>query len=108
MIRESVRDILESLGYLVTEAASGDEAIKEVKQKKSQFNLAIIDLSMPKLNGIDTIKRIKEIDDHIKIILSSGHIERENIIPEDMQIDGLLHKPYRLGELTLKVRQILS
>jgi signal transduction histidine kinase len=108
MIRESVKDILESLGYKVEDAASGPEAIKKINQKKPIYDLVIIDMSMPRLNGIDTIIKIREFNSKIKFILSSGHLDKEKIIPKDLKVEGLLPKPYRFQELAIKVRQVLN
>jgi nitrogen-specific signal transduction histidine kinase len=108
MIRESVSDILNSLGYLVLKAPTGADAIKILKKERDKPHLAIIDMSMPKMNGVDTIRKIKEFNKDIKILLSSGHSEREEFIPDDLNLDGILPKPYRLRELALKIRQVLS
>jgi DNA-binding response OmpR family regulator len=60
------------------------------------------------MNGVETIRKIKEIDASIKILLSSGHLEREKVVPKDIILDGTLPKPFRMRELALKVRQVLS
>jgi CheY-like chemotaxis protein len=108
MIRESVSDILNSLGYLVIEAPTGADAIKILKKETEKPDLAIIDMSMPKMNGVDTIRKIKEFNKDIKILLSSGHSDKDKYIPDDINLDGILPKPYRLRELALKIRQVLS
>ena len=108
MIRDSVKDILQSLGYAVFQAASGSAAIRLIDQKKYQIDLAIVDMEMPKMNGIETIRKIKEIDKRIKILLSSGHSEREKSVPDDFILNGILPKPYRMRELALKIRQVLN
>ncbi len=108
MIRESVKDILEALGYTVYEASSGMEALKFVKEQNYKFDLAIVDMSMPKINGVETIRQLSKLDNSIKFLLSSGHLEKEKMIPDDLQIDGILPKPYRLRELALKIRQVLN
>jgi signal transduction histidine kinase/CheY-like chemotaxis protein len=108
MIRDSVKDILQSLGYAVFQASSGPAAIRLLDQKKYQIDLAIVDMAMPKMNGVETIRKIREIDKRIKILLSSGHSEREKSLPDDYVIDGILPKPYRMRELALKIRQVLN
>lgn len=108
MIRDSVREILETFGYKITVAKDGFEAIRQVKETKISFDLAIVDMSMPKMNGIQTIRELKKIDNELRVILSSGHIERQPQLPEDLEIEDTLPKPYRLKELANKVRQILN
>ena len=108
MIRESAKEILSSFGYSVTTASNGLEALEILKKNKKKFDLAIVDMSMPKINGVETIRRIREIDQSIKVVLSSGHMDRERNMPVDLKLDGTLPKPYRLRELALKIRQILN
>ncbi len=108
LIRDSVEEILTSLGYNVLCASSGPEAIEMVQNGSEKIHLAIVDMSMPKMNGVETIRRIHAIDPDIKILLSSGRIERERLITPDIKLHGILPKPYRLRELALKVRQILN
>ncbi len=108
MVVDSVREILESLGYKVTTAESGMRALEIIIKEKKKFDLAIVDMSMPKMNGIETIKRLKKLDRNIKILISSGHIEKERHMPRDIHIDGTLPKPYRMKDLAIKVRQVLS
>jgi len=108
LIRDSVKDILQSLGYAVFQASSGPEAIRLLEQKKYKIHLVIIDMSMPRMNGVETIRKIREIDKRIKVLLSSGHPEKEKSIPDDLLINGLLPKPYRMRELALKIRQVLN
>ena len=78
------------------------------RKNKSSFHLAIVDLSMPKMNGIETIRRLKEIDDKIRTVISTGHLEKDKFIPDNLKVDGILPKPYRMRDLAFKVRQILS
>lgn len=108
MIRESAKEILTSFGYSVTTASNGLEAIEILKKNKKKFDLAIVDMSMPKINGVETIRQIREFNQTLKVVLSSGHMDREQNMPVDLKLDGTLPKPYRLRELALKIRQILN
>ncbi|MFZ0389705.1 MAG: ATP-binding protein [Calditrichia bacterium] len=108
MIRDSISEILMSLGYRAETASSGSAGLKIVEHAREKFQLAIVDMVMPGMNGIETIRRLKELDPDLRMLLSTGKVERNQMIPEDVQLDGVLPKPYRLRELALKVRQILA
>ncbi|GAB4379459.1 MAG: hypothetical protein Kow0042_28880 [Calditrichia bacterium] len=108
MIRESVSEILTAFGYRVQVACNGMEAVKIVQENQRHFQLAIVDMSMPKMNGIETIRRLRQLDPDLKLILSSGYLDRDRTIPPDLKIDGALPKPYRMRELALKIREILN
>lgn len=107
MIRESIRDILSALGYNAITAQSGKDAIA-ILRKHRRIHLAIVDYVMPKMNGIETIKRLKGINPNIKILLSSGHTDREQLKRKDSNIDGFLLKPYHISDLSVKIKNILA
>lgn len=107
LFRESLQDSLKSLGYHVYQAADGEAALRRIKEKK-KIDLAIVDLTMPQLNGIATIRSIQEIAPDIRILLSSGYNDKENLIHEHVNIHGFLPKPYNLEELEDIVKQALS
>ena len=59
--REGVRDFLISRGYLVTEAVDGEEAVKKFCESgQSEFDLVILDVMLPKMNGILVLKEIRK------------------------------------------------
>ena len=66
-----MREILESLltreGYRVTLAASGEEALELARA--SSFDLAMVDVMMPGINGIQTLEQLKRIDDDLPVII---------------------------------------
>ncbi len=108
LIRESLKVSLESLGYQVDLAASGEEAIKLVKNSEEQIDIAIIDLAMPQMNGIETMKALRGIDPNIQILLSTGYPDQEQLIDERLNIDGFLPKPYHVQELAQLLKDILN
>ncbi len=107
MIRESLRDILESFGYKVLLAENGKQAI-EIVEQGTKIDLAIIDYAMPGLNGIDTIEKLRDINQQIKMVISSGFAESKEVFESQIKVDGFLPKPYHIVELTKKIRKILS
>ncbi len=69
-IRESLKLILEK-DYDVTFAANGDEAIEVVKTKP--IDAIIIDIKMPRIDGIETMRKLKKIKPNLKILVTSGY-----------------------------------
>jgi CheY-like chemotaxis protein len=107
MIRESLKDILQSLGYKTFLASGGAEAIT-ILEKNRDIQLAIVDFIMPQMNGIVTTKELKKINPNIKVLLSSGQADRQGLLNGSTQIDGFLLKPYHISELELKIHQLLK
>ncbi|MEL6821221.1 MAG: ATP-binding protein, partial [Calditrichota bacterium] len=107
LIRISLQDTLESLGYTVTVAESGLSAI-ELLKKDTAVRLAIVDFAMPQMNGLETIKKLRELRPELKILLSSGYTSGEDLSREDAMIDDFLPKPYRLNDLASMLRTLLG
>lgn len=86
----------------VTDVGSGEEAI-EIIGKKS-FDVAIVDIKMPGIDGIETLRRIKKIDPLVEIILLTGHASIEAGI-EGMKIGAYDYviKPCNVNDLLVKV-----
>ena len=103
------RDILQVLGYTVSVARSGQEAINIFKEKKDQIDLVIQDMVMPGMNGVDTFYALRKIKPDIKVILSSGYMMNQQI--ESVMKQGcraFLQKPFRMEDLSRKVREVLD
>lgn len=66
-----VRAMLEKGGYAVETALSGKEALDKVKQKRP--DLAILDIVMPEMDGVEVLNRIKEIDENIAAVMLTAH-----------------------------------
>ncbi len=71
IVRESLRDWLDEVGYKVDIAESGDKALKIIKQKK--IKIMIADLIMPGMNGIELMKKAREIVPTISTVIITAH-----------------------------------
>jgi PAS domain S-box-containing protein len=98
--RDIEQNILESLGFLVTQAASGEEGLKELEKADpdAPFDLVVIDLLMPGLDGLETSKRIKTHSGLSRIpaivmVTSQGHDEVRQRA-DSAELNGFLVKPF--------------
>ncbi len=71
IVRESLHDWLDSVGYKVATAESGEEALRIIKQKK--IKIMVADLIMPGMNGIELMKKAKEIVPTIETVIITAH-----------------------------------
>jgi two-component system, cell cycle sensor histidine kinase and response regulator CckA len=109
MIRDLGRQILEIHGYRVITAVDGQEAIDTYIRDRARIDLVILDLTMPRLSGLEVMGRIREIDPEARILLSSGY--RWDTAPAAQGVgkaSGFLPKPYRAELLARAVRQVLD
>jgi two-component system response regulator AtoC len=105
--RELLAGFLKKRGYTVTTAASGVEAVE--KNATTGFDLVILDLKMPELDGIETIVRMKEIDPETYFVVLTGYGTVESAV-RAMKSGAYdyLNKPVNLDELELIIEHIQS
>ena len=105
-IRTIIRKYGEFEGYVVTEAENGIEAVNICKEK--DFDIVILDIMMPELDGFSTCKKIREIKDIPVIMLSARGEEYDKIHGFELGIDDYVVKPFSPRELMMRVRAVLS
>jgi PAS domain S-box-containing protein len=106
--REVANALLERLGYSVTVAASGEEAIQQVET--TQVDLVILDMMMdPGMDGLDTYRRILELRPGTKAIIASGFSESERAREaQRLGAGAYLLKPYTMRKIGAAVRAELG
>ncbi len=98
---------LASEGYEVRTAADGDEAISELD--KSPFDLVLLDIKMPRLNGFEVLKFIKEKHEKTKVVMLTGFADLKNAIEsKKLGADDFVSKPYDLVDLLTTIERVLS
>ncbi len=105
-VQESFRMILKP-SYEVHTASSGEEAINILREQK--IHLITLDLKMPKLSGIETLREIRKIDRQIPVIIITGYGTRED--EEEARLYGaraFISKPFNISRLTTIIGAILG
>ncbi len=103
------REILESLGYHVFSAGSGQEAMAVFMEKGKDIDLIILDMVMPGMGGSRTFDALRKINPDIRIILASGYTvdgEAQQLLGRGC--NGFIQKPYRIQDLSKKIREVLE
>lgn len=99
------REELEEEGYEVHSALSGEEALEKLHIIAP--DLVILDINMPGMNGIDVLRRMKEINQAMPVILSSAYQEFKQDLAS-WASDDYIVKSSNLDELKNSVRKYLS
>jgi DNA-binding response OmpR family regulator len=105
-IREVIREYAEFSGYEAEEAADGMSAIGMVKL--NDYDLIIMDIMMPKLDGFSAVKEIQKIKDIPVIMLSARGEEYDKLFGFELGIDDYVVKPFSPKELMARVNAVLS
>ena len=106
--REGVRDFLISRGYLVTEAVDGEEAVKKFYESgQSVFDLVILDVMLPKMNGILVLKEIRKRSKVPVLMLTALSDEGTQLASFDNLADDYLCKPFSLLILEKRIEALM-
>jgi two-component system, NtrC family, nitrogen regulation response regulator NtrX len=101
-IREVLIEFLSDHGYAVQGAADGREALRMAKSLRPQ--VVLLDIAMPGMNGIETLKRLRQEDGHAAVIMISGHADHDQALQAlDLGAFDFIQKPldFRYLERTL-------
>ncbi len=93
-VRAVVQRVLEDSGFTVMTAADGDESLEIFSRHGDRIALVLLDMTMPRLSGHETLKQLRRIRSTVTVILSSGYSEqvaRDQFA--DQSISGFLQKP---------------
>ncbi len=104
-IRDGIEIYLKSQGYEVSKAADGIEGLEILKEK--EVHLAIIDVMMPKMDGIHMVMRLRKEYDFPVIMLSAKSEEVDKIMGLNMGADDYVTKPFQPLELLARVNSHL-
>ncbi len=98
IVRKTLVAFLVELGYQVNDVADGESALLEVES--GSYDIALVDVNMPGMDGITLISRIRKLDIHIPILLISGQGDSEiSDRARTLNVNEYLTKPFNFSEL---------
>ncbi len=103
-VRTSTKLLLEQLGFEALVACDGHEAIEVVREHGARLDAVLLDRTMPRLDGMQTMKALRQITPALPIVLTSGYGEMSTL-PE--RPDAVLAKPYTTSELLSALRRVM-
>ncbi|RJS93428.1 response regulator, partial [Candidatus Bathyarchaeota archaeon] len=106
-IRRTLSTILEEKGYIIDTAKSAEEAIK--KSASAYYNLALIDIKLPDIEGIDLLNKLQEISPEMIKIILTGYPSLQNAVKAvNRGADGYLIKPVNIDDLHKMIKKHLK
>ena len=106
-VRDSHKDVLVQLGYRVLAVADGRQAL-EAFTEYPQVVMAILDVAMPKLDGVSAAQQMRQIRPELPVLFMTGYADRvlaKQSLPDDAE---LLNKPAGMPELSRRVHRLLE
>lgn len=109
MLREGIKQLLEFDGSIeiVGEASDGEECLNKLKTSKPQ--VLLLDINMPKKDGIAVLNEIKNMDLNVKVLILTVHSEIEYLLKAvDVGVDGYILKDSESAELKRAIQLVLE
>ena len=101
--------VLRDQGYLVLEAADGEEAVEIFERFQDDIDLVLLDLTMPRKSGWAAFDDIRKIEPEARVILSSGYSAKGGGKTANRRgANAFLPKPYKAQTLIATVRRVLN
>ncbi len=106
LVRKATSAALRHLGYDVLGACDGDEGVAMFRENRGAIRLVVLDMVMPRMDGQETLRLLRDIDPAVKVLLTTGNT------PEDGELGlgaaGLITKPYGLEELSEAIANAMA
>ncbi len=103
--------VFSQAGFEVSTVQSGFECLEHFRKRPNWFDLIVLDLSMPYMDGEETFKRLRSLNPKVVVLLSTGFIAEAHERVERMLAGGLagfIRKPHRPDELLAQVNAVLE
>jgi signal transduction histidine kinase len=109
IVRNVAKRILEKFGFTVLTAEDGREGIQLFREHADEIVVVLLDLTMPHMDGQETLREMRRLHANVRVILSSGFTEQEAVNRfDDMEIAGFIQKPYQPQKLIKQLRALLG
>jgi two-component system, cell cycle sensor histidine kinase and response regulator CckA len=108
-VRAVGRKMLERIGFTVVTASDGAEAIARFRERADDIICAIVDLTMPHVDGAETFRELRRMRPGVRVILSSGYNEQDvtqRFVGKGLA--GFIQKPYQLSTLVAVLQEVLE
>ena len=107
-IRDLGATLINNFGYKVITANDGKEALEIYQREGESISVIILDLIMPVMDGRQCLTEILRVNPNAKVIIASGYSESGLVKGATTGAKGFVQKPYNMGQLLTKIREILD
>ena len=107
LVRIFLNDALPMFGYSVICAEDGVDGLKKFRENKDKIRVLLLDIVMPKLNGIELFEEINKLEPKIKVLFMTGYSEilEKNNLQDNIKC---ISKPFEIKTLLKEIREVLD
>jgi CheY-like chemotaxis protein len=102
IMRDMIAMVVAEMGYEVAKAVDGLDALEQFQAQNEPFSIVVMDIRMPRLDGIAASQKMKELNPSTKVVLISGN----DRVPAGSMADAFLPKPFRVNELCEVIKAV--
>jgi len=108
-VRSVVEAALTALGHTVIAAEDGQQGVELFEQHCDEISLCIVDMAMPRMGGMETLRAMRSLQPNVRVILISGYSEEDlDTATGQQQPNSFIKKPFRIAEFTRIVNEVLG
>ncbi len=108
-LRKAISLVLKRTGYVVDEAQNGEEVLEMIgDEPESKYGIVLMDLTMPKMSGLEALRKIRVSHPHLPVILLSGRILPDVFEDESCRPNAVFMKPIKSRKLIDAIRQFIE
>ncbi|HID62176.1 MAG TPA: response regulator, partial [Anaerolineae bacterium] len=101
--------VLERCGYTVLTAVDGAQALEVYQAHREEIALVVLDMVMPQMGGLECLRRLRELDPQVKVLISTGYTANGSMRgPVAEGALGVVEKPFLLQDFAAAVRATLD
>lgn len=109
MNSELVKDILEMENYGFVSVTNGKDALDILNSKTESFDLILTDINLPKVDGLELIKTIRESGNPIPVVaMTSDLTTKDGLTFEEVGFDGFIQKPFKIRDFRDLIKSLIN
>ena len=109
IVRNLAKKMIEVAGFSVLTAKDGEEAVRLYREHQGDIACVLLDLTMPRMNGEETFRAIRQFSPDVRVILSSGYSEESATGRfSGLGLAGFIQKPYQLDTMIATLREAVT
>lgn len=109
VVRNVTKRMLMRIGYTPLLAEDGPAGIDVYKQNRGEIVCVLLDMTMPKMSGEETLRHLREVNPDVRVLLMSGYSEQEASSRfNGKQVNAFMQKPYTPQDLQEKIQEVLT
>ena len=107
-MRKLLKDFLSVKGYQILEAEDGEKAVEIFEENRNKIKLILLDVMMPKLDGLSVLRKIRQESNVPVIMLTARGEEQDELFGFELGVDEYISKPFSPKILVARVESILK